>query len=285
MRNITGYAIVMVLLVGLTVGCREKKEETPPVTDVVAEKVASLPTSPTDDAWSQVSEMNIELMLQDQVDPRLLEESTETVRVRALSDGNRVAFRLEWNDETQDDRSTSAMFGDACAVQLPAEIEPDVPSPQMGEEGRPVHIAYWSAVWQAAVEGRGDTVEDLYPNMSIDHYPFEAESLEKGSPEQEAMAARYAPAHALHNMMGGPRDNPVQDLIAEGPGTLAPAETTTSKGSGQRNENGWSVVITRQLPKGVDSDAPAQVAFAIWNGAKDEVGARKMRTGWITLEI
>jgi hypothetical protein len=153
----------------------------------------------------------------------------------------------------------------------------------MGESGRPVQITYWSAAWQAAVDGRGDSLKDLYPNATVDHYPFEAPSLDPGSAEQKAMAARYAPARALGNVLAGPWEKPVQDLIAEGPGTLAATASTASDGRGQRSVGGWTVVITRLLPEGFETAAPGQVAFAVWEGSHGEVGARKMRTGWITL--
>ncbi len=116
-------------------------------------------------------------------------------------------------------------FTDACAVQLPAKVEADLPAPQMGEDGRAVEIVYWSASWQASVNGRPDNIQAMYPRAAVDHYPFQAPSLKEGSVEQQEMANRYAPAHALGNNMAGPRTQPVQDLIAEGPGTLRPAAT------------------------------------------------------------
>jgi hypothetical protein len=133
------------------------------------------------------------------------------------------------------------------------------------------------------VDGRGDSLKDLYPNATVDHYPFEAKSLEPGSPDQRAMEARYAPARALGNSMAGPRQKPVQDLIAEGPGTLAPAETTFAEGRGRRSPDGWAVVISRPLPEGLDRQGQAQIAFAVWEGTHHEAGARKMRTPWTTL--
>ena len=281
-RKVIQHALVAAALIAGIAGCR--RPEAPVVPDVVVATVASLPTEPSDAIWNQAPEHVAELLTQDQVDPRLMERSTPELRVRTLTDGTNLSFRLQWTDQTQDDRDTPAMFADACAIQLPAKIEPTVPAPQMGETGHPVQITYWSAKWQATVDGREDSLQDLYPNATIDHYPFEAQSLEPGSAEQKAMAVRYAPARALGNLMTGPREKPVQDLIAEGPGTLAAAASTTSDGRGQRNEDGWTVVITRLLPEGFDVVGPAQVAFAVWEGSQDEVGARKMRTGWITLK-
>jgi hypothetical protein len=34
---------------------------------------------------------------------------------------------------------------------------------------------------------------------------------------------------------------------------------------------------------GFSNATPSQIAFAVWEGAHTEVGARKMRTGWVPL--
>ena len=281
MRKVTQYALAGMALALCLAGCREAPDAVVP--NVVVAPAASLPAEPSDEVWNQAPEYATALIPQDQVDPRQMERTTGELRIRASTDGVRVVFRLQWTDQTQDDLATSATFSDACAVQLPGEFQPTIPAPQMGESGHPVHITYWSAAWQAALEGQRDSLKDLYPNATVDHYPFEAPSLEPGSAEQEAMAVRYAPARALGNLMARPREKPVQDLIAEGPGTLTATASTASDGRGERSEDGWTVVITRQLPEGFDTAAPAQVAFAVWEGSHKEVGARKMRTGWITL--
>ncbi len=272
--TIARYLLIIPLVL---VGCQ--KAAPPPSTEVVAVAAASLPADPADAAWRSVPEFVAPLILQDLVEPRLLKASTPEVRVRAVQNGTEVAFRLEWVDATPNDLAADSRFCDACAIQLPAKSDPTVPAPQMGEPGRPVEITFWNAGWQAVVNGRGDSLRDIFPNAQIDHYPFEAASLPKGSDAQKEMAARYAPARALGNNLAGPRTVPVQDLIADGPGTLTPAKATTSTGQGKRTATGWTVVITRRLPVGARSN----IAFAVWQGAEQEVGARKMRTGWIPL--
>jgi hypothetical protein len=168
-------------------------------------------------------------------------------------------------------------------VQLPVRIEANVPAPQMGETGKTVQISFWRADWQAIVDGRADEITSLYPNAKPDHYPFQAESL-KNNPQAQAEAAlRYAPARALGNNRQGPRQQPVEDLIAEGPGTLTPNPNAFSKGKGVRTDKGWAVVITRPLPEGFSKEKPTQTAFAVWEGAHGETGARKMRTGWVNM--
>jgi DMSO reductase family type II enzyme heme b subunit len=255
-----------------------------PATDVRVVQRATVPAAPDDAAWSTVPRFDAALIPQDMVEPRLLEPSTPAVTVQAVTDGTHLAFRLEWADPTQDDQQAPATFPDGCAVQLPEKTQPDVPAPQMGEPGRAVEIVFWRASWQAAVDGRPDTLQAIYPNAAVDHYPFEAPSLAPGSDAQRAMAERYAPARALGNVMGGPRERPVEDLIAEGPGTLRPG-AARSNGRGARTASGWQVVISRPLPAGLAPGSRTQVAFAVWQGAHGEAGARKMRSVWVPMAL
>jgi hypothetical protein len=285
MRPLNRVVIILLILFAAILPTACQKQAPPPLTEVVAIQSASAPEKPDDAAWNSAPEFIAKLILQDLVEPRLLTPSTAEVRVRAIRTEKEIVLRLDWDDATTDNLSDPGHFCDACAVQLPRKFEPTVPAPQMGEANRGVEITYWNAGWQAMVDGRGDRITDIYPNATVDHYPFEAHSLEKGSPEQLEMAKRYAPAKALGNMMAGPRTSAVQDMIAEGPGTITPAAAGDSKGCGRRTAKGWSVVISRRLPDGIAVAVNPQIAFAVWDGAKQEVGARKMRTAWINLNV
>lgn len=252
-------------------------------TEVVAIPSTNIPLDPNDDVWYDAPVHPAKLILQDLVEPRLMQASTAEVQVRAITDGKQIAFRLEWVDNTKSDAPGPRHFIDACAVQVPAKIEANVPAPQMGETGKTVEISYWRADWQAIVDGRGDNINALYPNASVDHYPFEAKPLEKDPNAKNEMSKRYAPARSLGNNRSGPRETPVEDLIAEGPSTLSPAPNAVSKGKGVKTAKGWAVVITRPIPNGLAPTSRSQIAFAVWEGSHDESGARKMRTGWIPL--
>lgn len=284
MNNTIRFFIALALFSVTISGCRSAVATT---TEVVAIQSNALPVAPTDAAWNEVPEHPAKLLLQDLVEPRLMNASTAEVRVRAITNGSEVAFRLEWDDQTKNDLPGPARFLDACAVQVPSKLEANVPDPQMGGEGKTVEITYWRADWQASVDGRPDSLKEMYPNASVDGYPFEAHSLEKGSAAQAEMATRYAPARALGNRRVGPREAPVEDLIADGPGSLSPAPASSgaagSKAKGVKSDKGWSVVITRKLPNGLAPGARTQVAFAVWEGAQQETGSRKMRTGWVPL--
>ncbi|HQZ97661.1 MAG: ethylbenzene dehydrogenase-related protein [Pyrinomonadaceae bacterium] len=254
-----------------------------PTVEVNVAQVKELTLDPNAAVWDAVSLHASKMILQDLVEPRLLEPSTSEVIVKAITNGSEIAFRLEWLDESQSDMPGPRHFIDGCAVQLPSKVDPNVPAPQMGEVGKTVEISYWRADWQAIVEGRADNINAIYPNASIDHYPAEAQPLENNPQAQAEAAARYAPARALGSRRSGPREQPVEDLIAEGPSTLSPAPNAVSKGKGVKTPKGWAVVISRPLPAGFSAVTPSQIAFAVWEGSHIEVGARKMRTGWVPL--
>lgn len=280
MRNILCGSIVLVL--AMSAACQRAPVAAP---EVIAVPAATLPEDPAADAWQDAPEHIAKLLPQDLVEPRVLTPTTPDVRVRAMTNGTDIAFRLEWADADLNDLPGAGRFIDGCAVQVPQKVDVNAPDPQMGNVGRGVQIAYWRADWQASVNGRADTIKELYPHASIDHYPFDAPSLEKGSDAQAQMARRYAPADAVGNRRAGPRTSAVEDLVAEGPGTITPAPSTSSRGRGVRTSAGWAVVITRALPDGLSSTSRTQVAFAVWQGAAQEAGARKMRSGWVGLSM
>lgn len=273
--------IVLAIATGAGTACRRPPAPTP---EVVAIRAAAVPDDPADPVWEQAPEHVARLLLQDLVEPRLLQPSTPDVRVRAISNGVEVAFRLEWTDTAADDTPGAGRFMDACAIQLPLVADVTAPDPQMGQAGRGVQITYWRADWQASVNGRPDSIAELYPNASIDHYPFDAPPAGRGSAQAD-MARRYAPADAVGNRRAGPRSSSVEDLVAEGPGTIDRAPAATSRGRGVRTETGWAVVIVRPMPDGLAARSRTQVAFAVWQGSAHEAGARKMRSAWVGLSM
>lgn len=274
------FTIAIILSLIVIASCSVTQVPTPEV-NVIQVKEISL--DPNDSAWTPISLHTSKMILQDLVEPRLMEPSTQEVNVKAMTNGTEIAFRLEWVDETQSDLPGPRHFIDGAALQLPAKIEPNVPAPQMGEVGKTVEISYWRADWQAIVDGRADDIKALYPNATVDHYASESKPLENDPQAQAETAARYAPARSLGNRRSGPRAQPVEDLIAEGPGTLSPAPNAVSKGKGVKTAKGWAVVITRPMPVAFSNTTPSQIAFAVWEGAHTEAGARKMRTGWVPL--
>ena len=282
MKRMNRIVVPALFVLMVCSGCKKAPVET---TEVVAVSAAQLPSGPGDKAWDGTPEYAAKLIPQDLVEPRLTQPSTPEVRVQAMTNGSEIAFRLRWVDADQNDVERPGSFVDACAVQVPLKRMPNPPAPQMGESGGSVQIVYWRADWQGWVNGRGDTIKDIYPNAEVTHYPFEAASLPKGSAEQEETAMRYAPAAAVGNRRQGPRQSAVESLLAEGPGTLAPNPGLAVKGGGVRTEDGWAVMMVRPLPDGLAPRNRTSVAFAVWEGSNKEAGARKMRSGWAPLSV
>ena len=130
-----------------------------------------------------------------------------------------------------------------------------------------------------------ETVAALRPNASIDHYPYQAA---KGEGRAE-LERQYAPAKNVGNPMTVRPNGAVQALVAEGFGTLSPAVGQEVRGAGAWHDRTWSVVLARPLgdPQTTPLAAGGRtyVAFAIWDGSAGDVGARKMRSVWVPLEL
>ena len=253
--------------------------------EVRAIRVAKVPAEePESPIWTTAPEHVEKLLLQDQTDPKQNSVSVAEVHVRAVHDGAQIALRLEWEDPSRDAVVGPARFSDAAAVQFPVLAGGDVPDAAMGLAGKPVRIHHWQASRQEAASGQ-DPLKVLYPTAHTDHYPFEAASDEGSRAEMEA---RYMPARAVGNPVAQVA-HATQDLWAEGFGTLTADPKTVSRGRGVHDGKRWRVVIARPLDAS-DSEAlrpgaRTYAAFAVWDGGHGDVGARKMRTGWVPLQL
>lgn len=287
------------LLVGLVLvwpltSCGRK-----PAVDTTQVSSRSTPTAPVGDpdalAWLEAPECPAKLMVQDVTEPRLMAPGAELLRVRSLHDDKAIAFRLEWDDETESVIPESGRGSDAVAIQFPLVGGSDVPDPAMGEPGKAVRIWYWKSVWQdddaRASSGGGDRVTALYPRASIDHYPFQAASLQTDPSLAREVERRYAPARAVGNPIAArPPGRTVQVLMAEGFGNTSVAPQQDGTGLGRYRAGRWVTIITRPIDAGRDLapltlGARSYLAVAVWDGAAGHTGSRKMRSGWIPLVV
>lgn len=287
----TGLALATVAVLGASfVACdRGPREETRPATLIVAKPISKLPGPDGNAAaWRQAPVMTVALTPQDLVEPKLATPGVATVTVQALHDGRELALRLRWTDATRDVLGGPGRFSDAAAIELPL-ADADPPDPAMGSHGKAVQIVYWKAAWQETA----DPVAALRPRMHVDLYPFEA-----AAPEQRAALARqYAPARGAGNpILTRPEGSPVQDLFAEGAGTLTAAKNGRSTGRAEWREGAWTLILVRPLAPATEPGASApparlvpgqraSAAFAVWDGSAGHVGAKKMRSVWVPLHL
>ncbi|MCZ7525570.1 MAG: ethylbenzene dehydrogenase-related protein [Acidimicrobiia bacterium] len=202
--------------------------------------------------------------------------SIPEVEVRALHDDETLYLRMEWADGHRDDAHGVDEFADAVAVELPGTLGASVPALCMGQADGGVNIWRWragdlgEAVGEWPASGHPDAYVDLYP--STDDLWF--------------------PAREVGNPYANPGLGTVQDLVAEGFGTLAPAAEQTTRGHGEYRDGGrWSVVVARPFASPGDGQpafsagATTDIAFAVWDGAAKERGGEKSVSEFAQLEI
>ncbi len=291
MRHWAIFLTAALAISSLSTGCADETKKAEPVAgSVVARNTGGGlgDLTPDAEAWGDASEMVVPMLAQDLTDPKLGASTLPEIRVRALVDGSNVAFRLEWEDATRDDVDSGRRFSDAVAIQLPPAPGGTVPDPTMGQADRPVHIHLWKASYEGVGALEDWTLQQEFPNATVDHYPFDA--AKEG--ESEKLTRQYTIALAAGNPMVGDRTSSVDDLIANGFGTLTHLPTQASKGWSKWEDGRWTVVISRPLAgadwPGGEGFRPGQntfVAFAVWDGGVDQAGSRKMRSVWIPLEL
>jgi len=207
----------------------------------------------------------------------------EIVNVASVNNGEQLAIRIKWNDPTHDAFSElhSDIFRDGVAVQFALGAVTlhthghNEPFFGMGNRNKPVNIWHWKAGLDEALEAEDDLE---YAGGGVD-----MDALIYGG-------IMSNPVSKL-NPTG---ENPVEELNAEGFGTITPQppENQNVEGQGEWKDGTWSVVFIRDMPKTGKWDVdfaeridPALVAFAVWDGVKEDRNGRKVISVWQRFNI
>lgn len=220
--------------------------------------------------WQSIVPMFLPTTAQ-QVTPPMGGGTVERIAVRAVHWQDRLYLMLEWADPTADYvADLHQTFTDAAAVQFPAEAGSEVPYICMGQADQAVNIWQW----------RGDQQQDP-PELPVDGYVDLYPSTED----------LYYPARAAGNPISQPDRSPVQNLVAGGFGTLEPTDNGELHGYGVHSDGRWMVVYTRpfepsgELQPTFSGDQPIDIAFAIWDGSKQERNGIKSVSGFTQLTV
>lgn len=243
-------------------------------TTLIARKAMLSPgLDPNKGIWNQVTAVDVPLTAQQTAYP-FGGGTVQSVEVKALHDSKSLFVRLSWDDAARDDRSDSVeRFSDAAAVEFPAAGGSSVPSVCMGQAAGGVNIWHW----------RADSQEGL-PESSTD--------LGNGEADLEVPAddPLYFPARNAGNPLALAQ-GAVQDLVAEGFGTIGPLEEQAVEGKGVYSDGRWTVVFKRSL-KAPAAGHPAfangsttDIAFAVWDGANSERNGKKSVSQFVKLEL
>ncbi len=260
---------------------------------ITAAPVARVPTDPDDPAWSRAIAALVALQPQNLVVPGIPEAGAKQVNVRALYDADRLALLLEWNDAHKDaDLGTVLQYRDAVAVQLPENPALGPTSYMMGQRGRGVIIYHWKSDWQF---GQLHDVDEAHPNMYNDWYPYsgvEAGKVPEASDYLTRGRKEYLTAAAVGNALADPlaqkQLGPVQKMRAEGFGTIEPHPTQDGAGYGLWRDGSWRIVISiprRQENYTLGEGATVPVAFAVWDGSRNERNGQKAMCQWKDLGL
>ncbi|MCZ7536582.1 MAG: ethylbenzene dehydrogenase-related protein [Acidimicrobiia bacterium] len=245
------------------------------VTTLVAHRVGEGPElDPEAGVWDRVSAVEVPLTAQQTSYP-MGGGAVKTVDVQALHDADALYVRLSWNDAVRDDATGRAEdFSDAAAIELPGTAGASVPAICMGQADGAVNIWQWRADSQEGLPSSssdlGNGVADIEPPAGDDlEYP----ARNAGNP--------YA-------LLGA---GAVQNLTAVGFGTIEPLADQAVEGLGEWADGRWSVVYKRAL-EAPGNDQPTfagldktDIAFAVWDGARDERNGIKSVSQFLTLQL
>lgn len=224
--------------------------------------------------WSGVAQQAVMLLPQNITPPSIFATTVPQLKVKALHNKKWLAIRLEWEDTTKNIHVETDQDSDACAVQFPLG-EAEKTSPFMGNKGAPVAILHWKSIWQQDIEKGYQQVKDLYPNTWVDTERFGIHA-----------------ATDVKNPVSWPgRKIPAEELMAEGFGTLTTQPEQNARGAGVWENGKWAVVLARPFKTGDPLDPVLKIgkttslAFAVWEGKKENVGARKNYAPWIPIVL
>ena len=239
-------------------------------------------TDPGADAWKSADRTFLALAPQQIAQPFLEQAGVTSLDARALHNGTDVALLLEWDDELVDDLDGIRRYHDAVAVQIPAKRGAP-PALTMGAPGTPVHILQWRATWQRDIDSGGKTgVDQIYPAVIHDVMP------------DDVLPPKTAELYWVGRKAGNPlsqnvRSTPVEEVVAEGFGSVTHLTKQTAVGHGRNEDGRWHVVIAipskRAAGEALAPGTSWPVAFAVWLGSQDNRGGRKHIANWQTLVL
>jgi len=234
-----------------------------------------IPLDPESSEWSVAPALSVLLSGQVFVTPQGGGTITD-LTIRAFVNRSAVAVLVEWRDGTRDTATIRTEdFADAVAVQLVDIASGSAPFVCMGQAAFQTQIWHWRAD-RDPYAGGGLRLEDVYPDIYADWYPFENES-------------DFYPALSVGNIVAN--ETPVQVLVAGGAATIAPAGTATVFGAGTWEQGSWRVVFSRRLEPATSSEVPLRpggrfaISLAAWNGSAGERDGMKATSTWIDLSL
>jgi hypothetical protein len=240
--------------------------------------------------WDKAVEETVSLMAQPMAIPRSKITLTPQIKVKSIHNNSWIAFQLSWPDVDKSEAGRLGEFSDAVAIQFPAKSNDSLPPVFMGAKDNPVHIFHWRAQYQLDKEHGLRSMKDLYPNMNPDMYPLEFKDEGHLTGLTDEKREVFSHGRAAGNPQSYVKKG-IDEIFAEGFGTSSVIQNVEAIAHGNwQRKKGWTVIISRPLMRESGSvleiGKSSFVAFAVWQGGKQEVGSRKSITmSWVPLQI
>ncbi len=230
-----------------------------------------VPVAPNSEAWIEAPEHDIALMRQ-MIVPPTGGGSITSVKVRAVHDGQTLAFRFAWTDASTDDNVGVDQFRDAIAIGFPVRGSASLPSPFMGDADNPINIWQWTADFDANARGHGGFAAHYPHTEGVWYFPQDYE--------------------VTRHVLAWRGTEPVMELVSRGWGTVERKVSQNVQGISDYADGRWQVVLRRRLATGNPGDThfrPGEQTYAIiaiWNGMEREVNGKKNVTmTWIPVFV
>ena len=205
----------------------------------------------------------------------------DIINFASVNNGEQLAIKLKWKDPTKNAFSelNQDFFRDGAAVQFALGNVTlhthghNEPFFGMGNRGKPVNIWHWKSGLEETLEAEAD--QEYAGDLDMDALIFGG-----------VMSNPVAKLNLTS-------ENAVEELNAEGFGTVTvqPAENQNVEGYGEWKDGVWTVVFLRDMHKTGKWDVdlvrkdPALMAFAVWDGIKEDRNGRKVISVWQRLNV
>ena len=222
-----------------------------------------IPAAPEDAQWKSIPPVLLPLSGQVITRPVWPEPAVRALTVRSVHNGTEIAFLLEWEDNTKNDRLSPGTFRDGAAIGLPLGEAPAFFC--MGQLDHYINIWHWKADWQSDIDRRA------------------ARATERNRQPGQSRTFETIPR----------RRSSVEDLIGGGFSTLTTKEQQGRiQGQASWKDGVWHVVMRRPLGStGYENEARLEpgrlqaISFAVWNGENKERNGQKAVAPWFQLWI
>lgn len=212
------------------------------------------------------------------------DNGAKVAKVAALTNGKEIALAVIWKDVTEDyhNGKCTDSYADGVAIQIAKDVSnPEkLPYIGMGSEGREVVIYLQKGQFNSfEPNGNGDVFHQISRNQTN----FYDDKISKKKNEETTLADFDAKVASLAS------HDYERAYVSAGFRSMTEIKDGSSKSSmhlARIKGYGWIATLTRPLADVyADISKNGALAFAVWDGGKDNRNGTKLLSGWTALTV